>query len=174
MNLRKRVYKTGGEAWVVDLGEVAGRRIQKAFKTKDDAKVWLQQKKLERDNLGRSAALLQDKDRLEFVHAKEMLAPYGADIMKAARFFAETHAASSHQMTFKDAAADLLKTKKTANKKPRYLAALRYTLSAVERDFGDKTVGDLTARHSKRHPFRLDAALFSQQSQKPFGDPRGF
>lgn len=90
MKVRERKYRSGRVGWQVDLGEIDGKRIQRAYPTREAAANALRDARAARKKHGDQAVKLTPAEIAEVVRLKEELAASGATLAEAVRFFLAT------------------------------------------------------------------------------------
>jgi integrase len=90
------VTRKNDSAWRVDIpaSRTGGKREQRQFKTKDEAKVYAGQRWSEIQSVGRQAFALSHHQRLDAMHALKILSEVGLTLAQAAQI-ARKHVASS-------------------------------------------------------------------------------
>jgi integrase len=90
MKVRERIYKGGRVAWQLDLGVVDGKRVQRAYETKEAAMTAMRDARAARRKHGDQAVMLSAGEVAEVVRLKEELDRCGATLGEAVRFFLAT------------------------------------------------------------------------------------
>jgi len=84
---RRRYRKSGTISYQVDVGIVDGRRVRKQFRTKDEAAAFARTVRMAREREGTAAFSIPLALRLEAARCAEMLAPHGATLTEAVRYY---------------------------------------------------------------------------------------
>jgi integrase len=143
----------GRTMWQVNLEsqsvERDGRRVRvrprRTFSNAEEARSFAELKRLERKNHGTLAISMPERLRIDAIQADEILRPFGASLVEAAREYAARRELSVKSETVKSAVASFLKAKKGDQVRPRYLQELRSRLGRFSRDFAERKVSDLCA-----------------------------
>jgi integrase len=153
---RFEAYKVqiGGRVmWQVNLEsqtvERDGKRIRirprRTFANVEEARTFAELKRVERRNRGTLGVSMSERLRADALAAEQILAPFGATLLEAAREYAQRRALAQKSETVKNAVASLLKAKEDDRVRKRYLEDLQSRLSRFARDFAERKVCDLTA-----------------------------
>ena len=70
-NVYTRTHPTGSKSWVVDLGEINGKRDRHSFKTKQEAETFAEQARVKKQNEGLAAFNLPNEIRADALRASE-------------------------------------------------------------------------------------------------------
>lgn len=125
MKIRRRIYPTGRTKWVVDLGMIAGRRVQVACDSREAALGRLADVKAKRRAEGDAGLSLRATDRVQFVEAREQLAAVGATIGEAVTFFLAHRRPARDPVRLGDLLVQCEREKERLGKSTRYLQQLR-------------------------------------------------
>lgn len=90
MLVRERKYRNGRVGWQLDLGVIDGRRIQRAYATKEAAMTALRDARAARRKHGDQAVSLPPAEIAEIVRLKAELEGCGATLAEAVRYFLAT------------------------------------------------------------------------------------
>jgi integrase len=90
-----------GARWEVDLGMIAGKRVRRFFRTREEAEIFLGEKKDALARHGQSAVALSEPDRVLFQAARDRLAAAGATIGQAVDFYLQQHRALREPVTLR-------------------------------------------------------------------------
>jgi integrase len=90
MLVRERKYRGGRVGWQLDLGVIDGKRVQRAYPTKEAATNALRDARAARRKHGDSAVMLTAAEAAEVVRLKSELEGCGATLAEAVRFFLAT------------------------------------------------------------------------------------
>ncbi len=91
MKIRQKRYASGVVKWEADLGEINGRRVQRYFPTREQAKEFVREAQASLKLHGTDATFVSLADRLLFTKWKEELSKVGANIEQAGIFFLKHH-----------------------------------------------------------------------------------
>jgi integrase len=125
-----------------------GRRVvpRKTFRSKAEAIAYARLKRIERENRGILSVSLDERARADVVEARKLLDPYpGVSILDAVRDYVARAALLTRSVTVKVAVAECLAAKKSDRLRKRYQGALRVALERFKRDFGERTMAEITA-----------------------------
>jgi integrase len=86
-NIYSRVHRSGSKSWVVDLGEIAGKRDRHSYKTKGEAETFAEQARIKKQNEGLAAFNISNDLRADALRASDILKPLGLDLLQAATEF---------------------------------------------------------------------------------------
>jgi len=140
-NIRRR-----GHSWQVDCGTVNGKRKQKSFKTKEEAKDWARQQKDDVDNNRAAAFELDDAHRMDTLKAYQRLAAGlgtqvadlprdGASLDAAVVVFLRHSVPKVQQRTFGQLATEYIDAKIGANRRPDTILDIRHRILKIASDF---------------------------------------
>jgi integrase len=90
MLVRERKYRGGRVGWQLDLGVIDGKRVQRAYPTKEAAMTALRDARAARRKHGDCAVMLSAAEVAEVVRLKSELEGCGASLGEAVRFFLAT------------------------------------------------------------------------------------
>jgi integrase len=90
MLVRERKYRGGRVGWQLDLGVIDGKRVQRAYPTKEQAMTALRDARAARRKHGDSAVMLSAAEVAEVVRLRADLEGCGATLAEAVRFFLAT------------------------------------------------------------------------------------
>jgi integrase len=162
--------------WVVN-GRINGTRHRRFFKEKDRAVGFAQDQNTELLNKGREAIEFPTWLRAMAQRSHETLAPYGATIDDAVKFYVEARRKRDASISIKDCVDRLINTKEQEDVTRRYLLNLRATLPRFAQAIGENLpmseittreinayLGDLRSRRNPEtiagHATRLQARRF--------------
>jgi hypothetical protein len=157
----KRVVNCGSVRWVADLRCFnAGRKY---FETQDEAVTHWDAKAKEVRELGIAALNLSHEDRIQFLLAKEKLAPVGTKIIEAVEFYLRFHKAKESR-SLKDAYEEFVESKRRSGKRLRYLKALRYSIGRFIKPIENRDCTSVTRNEVEKWVFKKGLALRTSQS----------
>ena len=141
-----------GLSWQVDFGTSEGRRIQRSFNTKQEAKnsvdSHLEERRLENiDTRNRRVAVfdLTDRQRIDVVGALDLL-PRNATLTDAVRFYADHVEPEGGPKTVSALLDDYLKDKERANRREATIKEIRSRIGRFAEEFGASPVHAITTR----------------------------
>jgi integrase len=144
----------GRTMWQVNLeSQIAqrsdGRRIRvrprRTFSSVEEAREFANLKRIERKNRGKLGVSMPEGLRVDATQAAEILHPFGATLLDAAREYAARRELSHKSETVKNTVASFLKAKKDDRARKRYLEDLRSRLGRFAQSFAERKVSDLSA-----------------------------
>jgi hypothetical protein len=90
-NIYSRTHRTGSKSWVVDLGEINGKRDRQSFKTKEEANTFAEQARIKKQNEGLAAFSLPLDIKTDAFRASELLKETGQTLHQVAVEYKEAH-----------------------------------------------------------------------------------
>lgn len=132
------------ELWYVGGFYVNGKRQRKYFETKGQADLYLNRIKAQIEREGQAAWTLSESERSAAAKALEILRPLQADLVEAAKFYAEHLRATSRSITFDSLVERLLDAKRGDGRADTHLSDLKYRLKRVAQTFGNRLVAEIT------------------------------
>jgi len=139
-----------------------GKRQLVQFKTKGDAKTFIESKVVERENLGTAANLLTAGEREDAAKALAILRRFNATLLDAAEFLAKHSRPPGGDITSRELAEKLLDAKTRKKKlRKRSVQDLRNRLAAFNLRFGDRLMKDVRAEDIESYIYR-DSTLSDQ------------
>ncbi len=168
----QRVTIKGKAFWQVTAPKPGGGRTRKTFANRDDARIYFERAKVAVQRFGAEAMSLDDKARADTLRALEILRPYGATILDAARDYAARAKARAGGKPLAKAVELFLEAKGGTGLSARYVADLRLRLERFSEALPEATTasvatGDINAflRGLKLHAttantFRRDINTF--------------
>ncbi len=125
MKIRPIKNASGALRYQLDLGKIGKRRVQKTFRTKQEAQNALEKAKAKQKAEGSQGFALSEGDRIRFLEAKEKLATAGATIEEAVSFFLAHTKPEAGPLPVKELAIACVRAKRQENKRERYLSQLK-------------------------------------------------
>ena len=123
-----------------------GERTTRSFETMEEAKAFAQRQEIEAGNAGvRAATLIGDGERRAMLHAKEALARHGKTMADAVAFYLSHLESSAKSAPVAEVLASFMEHRRTEGKAARYLLDLNSRLGRFARDFGERSIGSVTA-----------------------------
>ena len=145
MTVRQR-----GQSWQVDLGTRDGQRVQRSFKTKQEAKnhidAHIEEGRIEGiDNRNKRVAIfdLTDKERMDIMTARDIL-PEHATFTEAIKFYVRHTAPHGGQKTVAQLLEDYVAEKEKANRREATVSEIRTRIGRLGYDFGESPVHEIT------------------------------
>ena len=153
---RAHTIRSRGSTWQVDFGTCDGKRVQRSYKTKEDAKLAVDAHVEERrltdiDNRNRRVAVFDftDAQRMDVMTALDLL-PRSRTLTEAVTFFAAHVAPEGGQRTVNELLEDYLSEKEKANRRPATLKDIRMRIGKFARDYGATPMHEITMRDLDR------------------------
>lgn len=146
---------SGRKLWCLDLRSVGGKKVY--FKTEDLAKAAREDKLTEIKNIGTRALSLTQKEKIEFLEARDELAKFGSTISGAVAFYA-VHHSELKELSCQQALSEFISTKQATNKSQRYIQQLRYSVSAALSATGRKNLSEIQREDLERWLYSSDFA----------------
>jgi hypothetical protein len=143
--VRPRLNATGKiTSWFVDAGMIDGRRVRFAFATKAQAHAKADEMKLAHRQHGDSILNDSVTNHPDVAAALELLKPYQATLVEAARFYVKNSNVIRDRRKVEDVKAELLQSKGQDSRSARYLKDLGQKLSAFVDDFAGRPIHEIT------------------------------
>lgn len=138
--------------WVVywPAAEQGQQRKTRRFKTKTEAERFRLDKETQVTNQGRKAAALRDEVFADAVWASEQLSGHGVSIREVVRDYLDRSEKILTSVKIDDAIPDFIATKKGSGKSVRYVQDLRARCTAFAKEFGDRTLAEISVTHVER------------------------
>ncbi len=118
-------------------------RQRRFFKSREEAKTFLDAKKIEKENHGTAALSLNESARAEYLECSAALKPYGVTLRDAVAFYLPHLKARNRTCTARALVDELVKVKKADGASERYLSDLRSRLGQFADRFNGKPVADI-------------------------------
>lgn len=99
VKLRPKKFASGKAGWEVDLGKVAGKRVQRYFSTKEAAEKFVGDTKVEKKESGDLGLGLSAADKAAFIEVKARLLAAGVTINQVADYWFEHHKPIAERLT---------------------------------------------------------------------------
>jgi integrase len=131
--------------WLVTVPRHGGGRTRKWFKKQKEAQKYANEQTVLVLNHGTAATALPLKLRVDAAAAAEILAPYRASLLEAARAYAAREEQLKASVPVKGAITALLDARRADGLRPRYLDDLRVRLDRFAQKFGDRLIAAITA-----------------------------
>ena len=121
-------------------------RVQKrkTFKNYEEAKAAGEQARIQYENEGRHSLGLPEELRAKAKEADRILQPLGADVLEAAKFYADHLRQVRTSQKVSVVVKELLSAKEHDNLRPRYLKDLRVRLNRFAEGFGDRIISEIS------------------------------
>jgi integrase len=120
-------------------------RNRRFFKSKAEAKSFLQQKLVEQQNYGTAGMAFTERQRAEYLECAEKLGPFNVTLRDAVNFYLPHLEATNRTCTAAELVAEILKAKKTDGASARYLSDLKSRLTQFSKSFDGKPVAEITS-----------------------------
>jgi integrase len=147
---RGNAIRPRGQSWQVDFGTREGRRVQRSFTTKADAKIaidqYVGQQTLERIDLkNKRVALfdLTDAQRMDVISAYEKLNGIGS-LTQAVEFYLLHTSPPGGSRTVREVLAEYLESKTRANRRKNTILDVKTRVGRFSQDHGDSPIHELT------------------------------
>jgi integrase len=160
MTRRKKAYEPykttigGRVVWQVNseseyrIRESDGVRVRvrprRTFTNAVEARTFAKLKAIERINHGTAGVSMDEQVRGDALAAREILRPFSATLLDAAREYARRRELVTRSCTVTEAIKACLDAKKNDNLRPKYLKDLRLRLTRFGQDHGDRKMSDIT------------------------------
>lgn len=139
----RRVRIRGKSFWRVEAPAPGGGRTRKTFASRDDARIFFERAKVAVQRFGAEAMALDDKTRADTLRALELLRPYGATILDAARDYAARAKARAGGKPLADAVKLFLADQKLRGLSLRYQNDLKLRLDRLTAALPEATTTSL-------------------------------
>jgi hypothetical protein len=144
-NIYTRAHASGVVGYMVDLGEIDGKRRRHSFKTKAEATTFAELKRIERQNEGAAALALSPAVRQDAAKASAILAPQGVSLLQAAQYYADHVLAYRDAPLVKEVAGRLVEDAEKNDRRSRTVVELRSRLALFAADFEGRRLSDISA-----------------------------
>ena len=131
--------------WCVTWPKVGKGRNRQFFKSKEEAKTFLDQKLIEQENFGVAGVAFNERHRSEYLECAEALQPFGATIRDAVKFYIPHLQAMQRSCTAAELVDEFLKVKEADGASKRYLGDLRSRLNQFSEIFDGKSIAEITS-----------------------------
>ena len=153
---RGKTIRRRRASWQVDFGTKNGKRLQNSFRTKEDAKLAIddsleQQRITAIDHRNKHVAVydLSDIQRIDVISARERL-PRGATLTQAVEFFVKHTKPTGGAMTVSEVLAEYLEAKTKANRRPDSLKSIKTRIGRFAEKFGQVPVHEISTHDIER------------------------
>jgi integrase len=143
--VRRRKNPSGKISWLVDLSKNKPRE-RFFFKTKEDAEVFAQQKRVEYQNFGSSLGEMPDTAKAEAARLWKQLKDVGATLTEAVGFFFKHSRPDGGERLVKDAVDELLASLKKNGRSATYLQVQGSMLGQFKQALGERKVHTVMSR----------------------------
>lgn len=144
MRVRRRVYESGQVAFQLDLGVVNGRRVQKAFATKEAAMNALRAERAKRERHGTLGDAVTSEEMAEIVVARARLRDCGASLLEAVEFYLLHATRLREEITVAELVRRFREDRAARGKSERYVRQLGVSLGNLARFFPLKKAHEMT------------------------------
>lgn len=136
----------GNVRFIADLGIIAGKRVQKTFKTRELADLYLVESKGKLKSHGHTALAFSEDERILFQGVRDRLARIGATIDQAERYFVENHKPVKEVITLRELArrCELAKAVAAGPDRDRYVKQLRSSMKSFYLGREDRPASEIT------------------------------
>lgn len=149
--ISSRKNQGGTTSFMVDLGKnEGGKRDRHFFKSKGEAETFAALARAKRENEGVAMFNLPREFWTVAVQASEMLKPFNASILDAAKYFIEHLGKFQSAPTISAAVDELLAEMQTNNRRARTIEDVRARLGHFAKDFGAKRLSEISLDDIKR------------------------
>lgn len=121
-------------------------RQRRFFKSREEAKTFLDAKKIEKENHGTAAMSLNDSARAEYLECSAALKSYGKTLRDAVAYYLPHLKARNRSCTASELVAELLRVKTADGASERYLSDLRSRLGMFATCFNGKPVAEIAGQ----------------------------
>lgn len=142
-----------------------GKRLRISYITKADADLELDRIKAKQAREGHESARLPDVVRLEALKAIELLAPYSAGILDAAKFYAAHRERLSRSRTVADALPDFFAAKERRKLSSVHLRDLEVRMARFAVTFGARQIAEITAQEIEDWLHSLTKTVTSEKGK---------
>jgi integrase len=131
-------------------GSIVRVRPRRTFSSAEEARGFARLKKVERANRGVLGVSMDDRLRADALEASELLRPYQATLVDAAKEYALRRERLANSQTLSQSVNALLEAKAGDHLRARYLKDLRVRLTRFGRDFGERKLSDISSAEIDR------------------------
>lgn len=133
MKIRKRMLKSGGCSWQLDCGLVNGKRLQVAFRTREDAENELRIRREQMLTQGTSSMMLSPYERMEMMAQHDRVIKAGGTLREAVDFYLKHVRPSGTVVTVGELIELCLEAKREERLSDRYLTQLKSSANSFAR-----------------------------------------
>jgi integrase len=133
VTIRKRRYASGKVGWQLNYLLASGKRVQQAFKTRDDAEAERDRVRAELRSGGESMLMISAAERAAIMAARESLAKVGATLNEAVDFYLQHAKPGAGLLRLSELVERCLEAKYEEGKSGRYLGQLKCSAMALVR-----------------------------------------
>ena len=137
--IRRRKNPGGTTSYLVDLS-TATTRERKFFKSKEDAEIFAEQRRIERANHGTAAVTISDSLRREAVELSNRLRLVGHTLTTAVDFFFKHARPASEEKPIREVIRELMAKRKAAGRSEQYLRIQESVLGNFAKTFGERPI----------------------------------
>lgn len=130
--------------WKIAGYYVGGKRVRRFFKTKDDARIFIERLAITTENLGTRATQINQRLHVMAIECSDRLLPYGKTVTDATDFYCQHLKAIQRSSTLNQLAGRFLQAKQSDGCGDRYLKDLRNRLNRFQQSFGEAVVAAIT------------------------------
>ena len=139
-----RIKIDGQTYWRVVAPSPTGGRIRKAFKDREDARIFHEQCKVQIAQFGAQSMEISDRVRGQAIEGMKLLEPYGANLMDAVKHYVAHLESRRGGVPLSQAIDELLLNRKSAEVSARYVNDLRLRLGRFLAAFPDASTRSIT------------------------------
>ncbi len=140
----ERVHKSGNVSYVVDLGQINGRRDRTSFRTKYEANAFAEQKRTEKANHGASALAISQEIKMDAVKAHAILSPHSVTLHEAAQYYLNHVIAYRNSPPISEIVERMLVESERNDRRDRTVQDLKWRLNVFAEQFSGRRLSDLT------------------------------
>lgn len=148
--VKRHLKHLKGVRFVVDLGLVDGKRVEKFFRTKQEAEIYLADQKEKLKRHGHTAVALTEAERILFQSSRDRLAKVNATITEATDYFLAQHRPLKETVTIGRLLELAAIDKELAGARPRYLQQFRSSCRSFIAGRAEMPAGSVTRDEVKR------------------------
>ncbi|MDB6108302.1 MAG: hypothetical protein JWR69_52 [Pedosphaera sp.] len=143
-NVYKRTHRGGEVSFVVDLGLVNHKRERHAFKDKESAATFAEQKQAERKNEGTAALALSQETRADAAKAEKLLKPHGVTLEEAAQYYAKHVIAYKNTPKLDQIIDQMVQEAEQNHRRDRTVLDLKNRCKVFAEDFPDTRLSEIS------------------------------
>lgn len=140
----KRTHRSGQVGYLVDLGQINGRRARKTFPTKQEADAFALKARIERQNEGTAAFALSQETKVSTAKCLAKLAPYGATLDEAVDYYVEHVLRYRNAPTVAEIVAKMETDASAAGRRENTVKEIRNRLGRFAAVFGTRRLSTIT------------------------------
>jgi integrase len=137
--------RSGTVSYLVDLSTGTSRE-RKFFKTKDEAEIFAEQRRVERTNHGTAALVLSEGLRQEAIEMNQRLRLVGHSLTSAVEFFFKPARPASDQKTVQEVIVEMVQKRREAGRSEDYLRVQTLVLNNFAKVFGTRPINTVMSK----------------------------